>query len=300
LALTAADIRRLLLLSALWGGSFIFIRVAVPVFGPVVTVEARVLIAGLALLGFAAVSKAPLGIRSWWRQYLLVGLLNSAVPFVLISTAELHITASMAAILNATSPLFGALVSAVWLGEPLTVRKVGGIAIAIAGIAILVGWSPLVLSTLVLLSIGASLLAALFYGIAGAYTKTRVKGAPPLGVAAGSQLGASVLLAFVVPFAPPTSPPTAAAAISVLLLALLCTASAYVLYFRLIVDVGPTKALTVTFLAPIFGVLWGALFLGEAITWSKGLACAIILCGTAFVTHSPVRAFPSRARPITS
>jgi drug/metabolite transporter (DMT)-like permease len=292
--LSPADVRRLLLLSALWGGSFLFIRVAAPVFGPVVTVETRVLIAGLALLGYAWASKAQLELRAYWRQYLTVGALNSAIPFLLISTAEIHISASMAAILNATSPLFGAIVAALWLGESLTLRKIASIAIAISGIAVLVGWSPIALSTPVVLSVGASLLASFFYGIAGAYTKAKVKGAPPLGLAAGSQLGASVLLAPAVPFAPPLGSPNATTVFCLLLFALLCTALAYILYFRLIADIGPTRALTVTFLAPLFGVLWGALFLGETITWRKVAACGIILCGTAFVTFSPVRVLTSR------
>jgi drug/metabolite transporter (DMT)-like permease len=283
--MTRGDLGRLFLLAAVWGGSFILIRVVVPSLGPIVTVEARVLIAGLALLLVAAVVRRPLELRDRWPQYLAVGAMNSALPFALISAAELHLTASMAAILNATSPLFGALVAAAWLGDPLTGRKLAGISIALSGIVVLLGWSPLPWTVATFLSVTASLLAALCYGVGSGYTKVKLSGAPPLGMAIGSQLGASLCLAPLVPLAPPTAAPSLAVVLCVLTLALLSTALAYLLYFRLVVDIGPTRTLTVTFLTPIFGVLWGALFLGEAVTPVKLAACAIILAGTAFVTH---------------
>lgn len=279
-----ADLARLFLLSALWGGSFVFIRVAAPVLGPVVLVEGRVLIAALTLLAYASATHQRLDLRARWRQYLMIGLLNSAIPFVLISTAELHLTASLASILNATSPIFGALIAALWIKDPLTPKKIAGMLISLAGVIVLTGWSPLTLSGVVILSIGASLSGAAFYGLAGNYTKARVTGAPPLGMAVGSQLGASLLLAPFVPFTLHTDGPSGQVIACALALALLCTALAYVLYFRLIVDVGPTRALTVTFLVPIFGVLWGALFLGETIRLSTLLGCGIVLTGTLLVT----------------
>lgn len=115
----SSDLRRLLLLAAVWGGSFVFIRVAVADLGPFCTVEARVLIAGLALRVYARATRTPMELRARWGQYLLLGALNSAIPFLLISSAEVHISASMAAILNATTPLFGAIIAAIWLKDPL-------------------------------------------------------------------------------------------------------------------------------------------------------------------------------------
>jgi drug/metabolite transporter (DMT)-like permease len=279
-----ADLARLLLLSALWGGSFVFIRVAAPALGPIVLVEGRVLTAGLALLVYAVATKQRRALRERWRQYLVIGALNSAIPFVLISTAELHLTASLASILNATSPLFGALIAAAWIKEPLTPKKIVGIALGVTGVTVLAGWSPLTLSGVVILSIGASLSGALFYGLAGVYTKARAAGAPALGMAVGSQLFASVLLLPLVPMALPSAAPSARVIACVLALALFCTALAYVLYFRLIVDVGPTRAITVTFLIPISGVVWAMLFLGEDIKPGTLLGCGIILVGTALVT----------------
>jgi len=282
--MTAADIRRLFLLAALWGGSFLFIRVAVPALGPVVTVAIRVSIAGLTLLLFTQLTKKPLEFRTWWPKYVALGALNSAIPFALISFAEVHLSASVAAILNATSPLFAAVIAALWLREPLTRGKVLGIMIAISGVVVLVGWGPLALDRSTVLSIGASLLAAAFYGLGGAYTKSQLKGAPPLGMAVGSMLGASLLLTPIAPFVWPATMPSSTVLLCVLALALFSTALAYLLFFRLVVDIGPTQTLTVTFLVPIFGVLWGALFLGEGITMSKVLGCGVILLGTAFVT----------------
>jgi len=282
--MTLADWRRLLLLAALWGGSFIFIRVVAPVLGPIATVEARVLLAGVTLFLYARAIKAELGLRAWWRQYFVIGALNAAIPFALIAAAELHLTASMAAILNATTPLFGAVISSIWLKDRLTGSKLGGIALSIAGVAVLVGWSPLTYNLTTVLSIGASLLAAALYGLAGTYTKAKVKDAPALGMAVGGQLWASAVIAPALPFAWPAAHPSSAVIICATMLGLLSTAVAFVLFYRLVVDVGPTRALTVTFLTPIFGVIWSALFLGEPLSAGKIAACAIILAGTAFVT----------------
>lgn len=284
-----SDFGSLLLLSALWGGSFLFIRVAAPVLGPITLVAVRVLIAGVTLLLYAAAIRKMPDLRARWRQYLMVGLLNSVMPFVLISAAELNLTASFAAILNATSPIFGALIAAAWIKDPLTPRKIGGLTLGVLGVAVLVGWSPEPLTGIVLLSVGASLLGAAFYGLASVYTKVKLQGASPLAIATGGQIGASVLLLPLVPFAPPTSPITGTVALCVLLLSLFSTALAFLIYFRLIATIGPTKALTVTFLSPIFGVTWGALLLNEAITRSTLVGCAIILLGTGLVTGVRLR-----------
>ena len=278
------DLARLLVLAALWGGSFIFSRVAAPVLGPVVLVTIRVLLAGAALLVYALVTRSELELRARWRQYLIIGALNSAIPFVLISTAELQLPASLAAILNATSPLFGAVIAAIWIKDSLTRRKITGLVLGLIGVSVLVGWSPTKLTPVVLLAVGASLLGAAFYGLASVYTKAKVVGAQPIGMATGSQLAAGLLLLPFVPFSIPDGRPSITVVLCVLALALLCTALAYLLYFRLIVDVGPAKALTVTFLVPIFGTLWGALFLGEHVTFSTLLGCGVVLAGTTLVT----------------
>ncbi len=283
------DIGELLLLSALWGGSFLCIRIAAPVLGPIALIELRVLIAGIALLIYAVLTKMKLNLRKHWRYYLMVGILNSAIPFTLIATAELRLTAGLAAILNATTPLFGAVVAALWIKETLTVNKVIGLLLGLAGVAVLVGWSSLPFTVVVVLSVVASLAAAAFYGVAGVYTKVMARGASSGAVATCSQLGAALFLLPLTFAAPMQHVPTFSVLIAVLFLALFCTAIAYLLYFRLIANIGPTKALTVTFLSPIFGVLWGVLLLGESLTWSTIVGFAIILSGTGLVTGIRLR-----------
>src|ERR671914_486176 len=165
------DFAGLILLGALWGGSFLFIRVAVPALGPFLLVELRVGLAAAALFLYAlAVGSMP-RIRGRWRSFLVLGFLNAAVPFSLISAAEVHLTASLAAILNSTTVMFTALVAAFWLGDPLTARKISGVLLGVVGVAVLVGWDPLPLSPIVLLSVAAVLGASLCYGVGGVFTK---------------------------------------------------------------------------------------------------------------------------------
>lgn len=280
----AKDGAMLLALSAIWGGAFLFMRVGAPVLGPIALIQARVAIAGVTLLLCGLALRKGLDLRARWRQYLVVGILNSAIPFTLIATAELKLTAGLAAILNATSPLFGAVIAALWLKEALTLKKVVGLLLGLVGVALVVGWSPLPFSLALVLSVAASLTAAVFYGVASVYTKAHVQGASPLALSTGSQLGAAL---FLIPFTavvPPQHAPSAQVLLAVVSLGVVCTALAYLLYFRLIANIGPTRALTVTFLAPVFGIFWGVLLLREPLTWTTVLGFGIILIGTGFVT----------------
>ena len=182
------DVAALLLLSTVWGGSFLFIRVASPVLGPVVLVELRVLIAGLALMLCAIFTRPNFNLRQYWPHYLVIGIINSAIPFILIATAELHLTAGFAAILNATSPLFAAIVAAIWIKEALPARKVVGLLLGLVGVGVLVGWSPLPFSAIVIFSIVACLTASAFYGLGSVYTKVHMHGASSMGAVTCSQL----------------------------------------------------------------------------------------------------------------
>lgn len=278
------DVGALLVLSALWGGSFLFMRIAAPVLGPIVLIEVRVLVAGIALLLYSLAIRRNLDLRKRWLHYLVIGIINSALPFTLIAAAELHLTAGLAAILNATSPLFGAVIAAVWIKEALTTRKVIGLLLGLVGVGVLVGWSPLPFSTTLAFSVVASLAAAAFYGLAVVYTKVYVRGANSGAVATCSQLEAALFLFPLTFVAPSQHLPSLPVVLAVAALALLCTAVAYLIYFYLIETVGPTKAITVTFLSPVFGVLWGVLFLGEPLAISTILGFGIILVGTGFVT----------------
>jgi drug/metabolite transporter (DMT)-like permease len=163
------ELAALLLLAALWGGSFLFIKVTVPAFGPIVLATVRVALAGIGLLVYAAVLRRAVDLRGRWRASLVLGALNAAIPYALIATAEQHLTASLAVILNATTPLFTAVVAAVWLHERLTRTQIAGLALGVVGVAVLVGWSPLQVNRVIVASVGASLLASLSYGMAGVH-----------------------------------------------------------------------------------------------------------------------------------
>jgi drug/metabolite transporter (DMT)-like permease len=278
----------LVALAALWGGSFVFIRYAVPTMGPVPLAFARVCLAALALFAFAAAQRRMPDLRKRWRGFAVVGLANSALPFALFSYAEQTITASTAAILNATSPFFGALAAAIWLAEPLTARMIGGLLLGLAGVVLLVGLQPEPLNTATSLAIGACLAAALCYGLAGVYTKKRMRDASSFDLACGSQLSAALLLAPVLPFSSMPGPVPAWVVANVVALAVASTAVAYLIYFRLIAEIGPSRALTVTFLIPLFGVVWGHVFLDEAITLNMLAGGALIVAGTAVALRSTV------------
>jgi drug/metabolite transporter (DMT)-like permease len=294
-----ADLARLVALAAIWGASFIFIRVAVVPLGPIATAELRVALAAVALAAWLRFAGVDLAWRAHWRFYLAVGLVNSALPFALWSFSALHLPASYLVVLNATSPLFGAALSWVWLRERLTARAALGLAAGVAGVATLVGLGPVAATPAVLWAIAAGALAALSYAVAAAYMKRSAASVDAAAVATGSQIGAALLLVPLLAPLPPVAWPTPAEWISVVALGVLCTAIAYLLYFRLIADVGPTRALTVTFLIPLFGMLWGALFLGEAITPLMAAGCALVLVGTALILRRPAQASdPRQSEPL--
>ena len=282
----ATDLARLLMLAGLWGGSFAFMRVAVPALGPFWLAFLRVAFAFAALFALAMLQRDVPPLRERWRDYLFIGVVNSALPFVLFCYAEQHITASAAAILNATSPFFGAIVAALWLREPLTLRQLGGMSLGLAGVALLVGWQPEPLSGSLLAASLACLVAALCYGIASVYAKVRMAAVPSSATALYSQLAATIALAPAVAVVPAPAPPSMLVAANVLALALASTALAYRIYFRLIANVGPARALTVTFLIPLFGVLWGAAFLGEPLARNTLSGCALVLAGTWLATRA--------------
>lgn len=278
------DIAALILLGAIWGSSFLFIRVAVPALGPFPLMEIRVGLAALALAPFAVALGHVPEVRARWKQFLVMGTLNAAIPFSLIAFAEIHLTASLAAILNSTTVLFSALVAAAWTGDPLTRRKISGVFLGVAGVAVLVGLDPLPLNNAVLLSVGASLVAAFFYALAGTYARRTFSGVQPLVMASGQQVAAAAILLPLAAATLPKETPPLPTALSAVGLAILCTAVAYLLYFRLIASVGATSTLTVTFLAPGFGVLFGVVLLGEPFGPSTLAGLAIILLSVALVT----------------
>ncbi|MEO0432559.1 MAG: DMT family transporter [Cyanobacteria bacterium J06656_5] len=276
-----SHIAELLLLAALWGGSFLFMRIAAPVLGPVWLIECRVLLAGLLLLPVLA----KLGLLGELRRNLiplfLVGCLNSATPFLLLAFASVSLPTGLTSILNGTAPLFGTVVASVWLHEKLTPARIAGLMLGFVGVVIVVGWKTIDTTPGSLMAIVAALLAALMYAIAAPYIKQNLADVPSLVATTGSQLGAALIILPALPFTVPQQAPSAKVVISVLALAILSTAFAYILFFRLIQTIGSTKALTVTYLVPIFAMLWGAIVLQETVTSSMILGCGLVLLGTA-------------------
>ena len=264
--MTPLDLALLLGLATLWGGSYFFIRVAVPAFGPAALVALRVVIGGLLLWFVAHATRRRIDLRPHLPRLAILGLLNAALPYVLISAAELHLTASFAAILGATVPLFAAALGARLLGERLSTARIAGLVMGVVGVAVMVGWGPMTLDTTTLLSVAAMLAASASYASAGIYTKLQLRGVPTFTLALGQQLGAFVWLAVPGALFPPRTVPSSSAIGALVALGALSTAVAYLLYFRLLERVGPTKTTTVTYLIPIVGMLGGALVLGEPLT----------------------------------
>lgn len=281
--MSGADVARLVGLAACWGLAFVFIRVAVPPLGPVALTVFRTLLAGMALLLYARALGVELRWRERWRRFVAFGVFNSAIPFVLIAAGEQAMTAAFSAILVATAPLFGALIAAGRARERLTGRKLGGLALGIAGVALLVGRSPAGFEVPPAWAIVATLGAAAFYGVAANYAKLRTGDIPAMATAAGSQLCAGLILLPLLAVVPPVAAPSPLEWANAAALALASSALAFVLYFRLIASVGPVKTLTVNFLSPLFGVTGGVVLLGETVTASMIAGTAVILAGTALV-----------------
>jgi drug/metabolite transporter (DMT)-like permease len=281
-----SDIVELVVLAALWGASFLFLRMGAAEFGPVALACVRVVGASCFLLPLLAWRGQFALLRRHWRPLLVVGITNSALPFLCFSFAALSITAGLSAIFNATTPLFGALFASLWLKDKLTPQRMLGLAVGFAGVLWLVadkasfkpgaastGWAVL-----------ACLAATALYGFSASFTKKHLAGVPPMVGAAGSQLSATLTLAVPAWLMWPAHAPSTTAWSTAITLALLCTGVAYVLFFRLIANTGPTNAISVTFLIPAFAVLWGALFLGESLTLPMILSCGVILVGTGLTT----------------
>jgi drug/metabolite transporter (DMT)-like permease len=279
------DYLRLLLLAAIWGGAFVFLRVAAPVLGPVWTAEFRVLIGGLVLLAWFGFTGVEVGLRRHARAYLIVGSVIIALPFALYSFAAMHAPASLLSIVNSTSPLFGLAWSAAFRDERITLRKASGMLLGVAGVALVARPAGASEDPLLGWAIGASLLACCAYGVTGALIKRTASGASSRGMAAGNQLAAALVLLPLLPALPPLGAPSPLVIANVLGLAILASGVAFVLYFRLIADVGATRALTVTYLIPLFGVLWGWLFLGETLPAIALAGGILILFGTLLVTR---------------
>ena len=277
----ASDLAELLLLAAIWGASFLFMRIATPEFGALTLAFLRVGGAALFLLPILWIRQGEGGLLKRPLALIACGFMNSALPFALYAFASLHIQAGLSSILNATTPMWGALVAWLWLDQKLTRWRFLGLLLGFAGVSWLaIAKTGLSLNSSLWAVLGC-LLATLNYAIGAVATKKWLKDVTPLAVAAGNQVGATICLLPFGLWAWPAALPSTTAWLNLALLAVVCTGVAYIFYFRLMARVGPTQAVTVTFLIPVFAVLWGALFLGEALTLPMLVGGALILSGTA-------------------
>ena len=281
--MNTANLLRLIVLAAIWGGSFLFMRISAPVLGPAVLIEYRVAFAALFLALVGLFLKKRLDLRANWKHYLMLGFFNSALPFLLFAYAASTLSASVMAVVNATAPMWGALLGAIMTRQPVGLRVALGLVLGTCGVALLVGFDPVTTRPGAAIAIVAVLVAAMSYSIASQYAKT-AKSVEPFANAHGSMWAAALLVLPLVPFFPAPHAPTLGIMGAALALGIVCSGIAYILYFKLIDEVGTTSALTVTFLSPVFGILWGVLFLGETIGWYTIVGSAIVLTGTALVT----------------
>lgn len=288
----ACEIALLLLLSLIWGSSFTLIKMAIPSVPPFTMVAARVtLAAGLLLLIAAAQGHALPRQTSVWAAFFVQGVLQSALPFTLISWGEAHITSGLAGVLNATPPMF-VLAIAMTTGrgrQAISGRKIAGVALGLAGVALTVGIEALSgIGTAAPLAQAAVLGASLCYALAPLWGQ-RFKKLPAIVTAAGAMSCAAILMLPAAAIlerpwmlAPP--PPAIAAVVA---LAIVCTALAMVIYFRLIRTIGPLGTTSGSYLRAGFAVMLGITLLGESFTWSILAGMALILAGVVTVTLPP-------------
>ena len=274
-----------LILAAIWGSSFLFMRLASAELGALPTAAVRVGIASLFLTPLLLIKGHGPALRRHWKPIFFVGLLNSGIPFVLYSFAVMHISTGFSSILNATVPLFGALVAWAWLGDKPTVSRSVGLAIGFGGVVLLAGgqasFKPNASGIAPAWAVLACLAATTCYALSASFTKKHIPSLPPLVTATGSQIGATLALALPALWFRPEHWPSASVWWSLITVGVLCTGVAYILYFKLIENAGPARALTVTFLVPVFAIAYGVLLLGESVTaWMVGCG-AVILVGTA-------------------
>jgi len=286
-----ASLFRLLSLAAIWGGSFLFMRIAANPFGPVALIEARVGLASITLMIVSFYLKKKLKFMDNIRHFFILGLFNSAIPFLLFAYSAQFLNVSTLAILNSTSPIWGAMIGAFMAKKMLTKSVSIGLILGVVGVSVLMGWEGVIIGESAMLPMASALIAALSYGIATNYAKNAPH-VEPYDNAHGSMWASVIIILPLLPFFPLRESSMVDSYIAVILLGVFCTGLAYLLYFRLIADLGASSALSVTFLIPVFGIFWGHIFLDESIGLNTIIGSVFVIIGTMFVTgFSPRKIF---------
>lgn len=280
----------LLVLAAIWGASFLFMRIGAPELGPIPLIALRVGIATLVLAPVLRSVAARGQFRAKAKALFILGVTNSAIPFCLLAYSTLYVGAGLDSILNATTPLWVALIALTGFQVVVGRRQILGLLVGFGGVVVLV-WETLDAGIAgVPLAIAAALLAAVFYGFGINYSKRYLVGVQPMVVAFGSQFFAALVLMPLALFFWPAHSVTSLTWACVAALGVVCTGFAYILFFRLVEHVGAAFAASVTFLIPVFGMLWGAVFLDEKITPVMIVGCGIIIFGTVLAGRQRGRA----------
>jgi drug/metabolite transporter (DMT)-like permease len=275
-------------LGAIWGASFMFMQIAAAELGPLPTAALRVSLGALFLLPLLIWRGQASLLRQHWLPVLFVGLLNSGIPFTLFAFALLSITTGLSSIINASVPMFGALVAWLWLGERPGRWRIVGLVLGFVGVSLLAWDQAGIKSNQTglhpLWAMLACLGACISYALAASFTRLYMRDVPPLVSATGSLIGAALLMAVPAVWLWPAQAPSAKTWASLVVLGALCTGVAYLLYFRLLASATPSRALAVTYLIPLFAVGYGIALLGEHVTAGMGLSAGVILLGTAMAT----------------
>ncbi|WP_106227042.1 DMT family transporter [Jezberella montanilacus] len=291
-----ADTVRLLSLAAIWGGSFLFMRVAAPVLGPAFLMEGRVFFAASFLLVLALVLKKRHEIFKHWKHFFIMGLFNCALPWYLFGQAALKLTTAQLSIINALAPLFAFVIGLVMRTDKLESKRAIGLLLGILGVAVLFGNLDSTGGAADIASVLMATGASFAYGIATSYTKA-VKGLEPFHNALGSLWMASFILLPTLFFVPIRGVVTTTVVLATLAIGIVCSGIAFLIYFKLIKNVGASSALTVSFLIPVFSMLFGVIFLHEIVTLRTIVGMLIILVGTALVTGFSARGLIGAKRP---
>ncbi|HEX2197327.1 MAG TPA: DMT family transporter [Burkholderiales bacterium] len=280
----AYDAGRWLLLATLWSLQFLFLRVAVPVFGTAPVAEGRALFAAAFLLPWVVLfARQRVALFAHWKDHLAVGLVNNVLPFVCFAFAAAVLPASYLAIINGLVPLWAAVIAAPVLGEPFGLRRAAGFALGIAGVALIVNLGPVALDAITLLGSVAAIAGTALWGWAGVMIKQRTGRMPPMGLAAGSIVFAAVIMAPLWTLTPAPAAWTLEAFGAMVAVGILCSGLAYLPFFTLIRDIGPSRTLAVGLAVPVLGVAWGWLLLDEAVTAPMLLGAALVLAALALV-----------------
>ena len=273
----------LIVLGAIWGASFMLMKATVPYFGVFALVEVRAALAALCLLPVVYFTRQFSDLLANWKKLLFVGAFNTAIPFCLFSYTSIHLDAGLTAILNATAPMFGALIAFFYLQERIGLHGLIGILIGFFGVVV-ISQDSKSSDVVTIIPVLSALGATTCYGIAACFMKKHLSGVKPFAIAAGSQVFAAIILLPLAILYWPAVTPSTTTWLYALLLAVLCTGIAYIMYFDLIAKVGPSFAMMVGYLVPVFGIFWGIVVLDESLSSYAMTGGSMIIFGVMITT----------------